>query len=98
MEHLPNGRTEWGEEVARLEERARQLEHALESRVTIEQAKGILAERYGVELPDAFDLLRRSARSHSMNLHALAAEVTASSESPAQIRETRERRARSEAR
>ena len=35
-------------------ERRAQLEHALQSRVAIEQAKGVVAERYGLEPEDAF--------------------------------------------
>jgi AmiR/NasT family two-component response regulator len=57
------------------EERIRQLENALESRVVIEQAKGRLAERFELDLEDAFALLRTSARSARMPLRALAQEV-----------------------
>ena len=45
-------------------ERRAQLEHALESRIGIEQAKGIVAERYGLDVDEAFQLIRRAARSH----------------------------------
>ena len=82
------------DELVRLWERAQQLEYALQSRVVIEQAKGILAERYRIGLEEAFELLRRGARSHSQKLHVLAAEVRPSAETPAEIRlalTTRER-------
>ena len=59
-------------------ERRAQLERALESRIVIEQAKGILAERHGIGIDDAFALLRRTARRRRENIHAVAAEVTAS--------------------
>ena len=39
-----------------------QLNHALNSRVVIEQAKGMLAERQGVDLEGAFAVLRNHAR------------------------------------
>jgi AmiR/NasT family two-component response regulator len=52
-------------------ERRAQLEHALESRIGIEQAKGIIAERYGLEVDDAFQLIRRAARSQRMKLYDL---------------------------
>ncbi len=53
-----------------------QLEHALGSRVVIEQAKGILAERHQVSPDEAFALLRQHARSHNLKLTELALEVT----------------------
>jgi AmiR/NasT family two-component response regulator len=62
-----------------------QLRAALESRIVIEQAKGILAERFGVGLDDAFDILRRSARSSRRRLRDLAADVTAGRETPREI-------------
>ena len=68
-----------------------QLQGALTSRVAIEQAKGILAERLGIGPEDAFILLRRSARSSRMKLHDLAREVVASRETPAEIRLVLER-------
>ncbi|NBY12904.1 MAG: ANTAR domain-containing protein, partial [Actinobacteria bacterium] len=39
-----------------------QLSNALESRVLIEQAKGVIAERYSMSQPDAFTWLRSLAR------------------------------------
>ena len=62
-----------------------QLEQALESRIVIEQAKGVLAERYQLTVDDAFTLLRRSARNHRVRLHALAGAVVASRDTPTQI-------------
>jgi AmiR/NasT family two-component response regulator len=70
-----------------LAERNAQLERALESRVVIEQAKGVLAERFGVAPDDAFQLLRRAARNHRVRIHRLAADVVGSRVTPPQIRE-----------
>lgn len=45
-----------------------QLQTALNSRVLIEQAKGLLAERLAVSVADAFDVLRGTARSRNRRL------------------------------
>lgn len=52
-----------------------QLNHALTSRVTIEQAKGIVAEREQLDMPDAFDRLRSYARAHNRRLHDVASDL-----------------------
>src|ERR1700734_1383513 len=49
-----------------------QLQTALNSRVIIEQAKGKLAERLGVEMDQAFSLLRDYARTSNRRLSDLA--------------------------
>ena len=53
---------------------AEQLQHALNSRVIIEQAKGVLAERHSLSMGQAFEALRRHSRDHNVKLteHALA--------------------------
>jgi GAF domain-containing protein len=54
---------------------AGQLQVALNSRVIIEQAKGILAERIRTTPDDAFVILRRYARDHNHPLTQLADDV-----------------------
>jgi AmiR/NasT family two-component response regulator len=52
-----------------------QLQHALDSRVVIEQAKGALAHRLGISLDAAFAVLRHDARSTGRRIHDVAAEA-----------------------
>jgi GAF domain-containing protein len=54
---------------------AEQLQAALNSRVMIEQAKGVLAERGKVDMQAAFDRLRGFARSHNLRLTEVAEAV-----------------------
>ena len=68
-------------------ERRAQLEHALESRIGIEQAKGIVAERYGLDVEEAFELIRRTARSHRMKLYDLVGAIRPGQETPVELAE-----------
>jgi len=54
-----------------------QMEKALSSRITIEQAKGVLAERLHVTIEEAFTLMRAYARDHSLKLVDTARAITA---------------------
>lgn len=54
---------------------AEQLESALHSRVLIEQAKGVLAERSRISMDHAFALLREHARGHQTLLSEVARAV-----------------------
>jgi len=57
-----------------------QLQTALNSRVVIEQAKGKLAERLGLDMDQAFSLLRKYARTRNLRLSDLAQAVIDGSE------------------
>lgn len=63
--------------VQKAERRSEQLQHALNSRVLIEQAKGVLAERYGVPPEEAFEELRRHARRNSRRLREVCQDLLA---------------------
>ena len=52
-----------------------QLESALESRVAVERAVGVIMERHGLDAVDAFDRLRRAARSSRRRVRDLAREI-----------------------
>lgn len=68
-----------------LARRCAQLQEALESRIVIEQAKGVLAERFHLEPDRAFDVLRRAARSHRVPLRDLARHVVDSRKTPWEV-------------
>ncbi len=54
-----------------------QLSYALNSRILIEQAKGIIAERAKVDLQEAFNRLRRYTRNNNLRLTDVAAAAVA---------------------
>lgn len=51
---------------------AEQLQDALDSRIVIEQAKGILAGERSISVDEAFAILRSHARSNNVSLRAVA--------------------------
>lgn len=61
--------------ISRGEVLSEQLQTALNNRVIIEQAKGVLAERGGLSMEAAFDRLRRHARHHNLRLSDVARNV-----------------------
>ena len=71
---------------ASLERRA-QLQRALTSRVAIEQAKGVIAERYTLDLDAAFELIRNAARRNRLKLHDLVARIKPGEETPREVAE-----------
>lgn len=71
-----------------------ELRRALRSRIVIEQAKGVLAERFELSLEQAFALLRYTARSRRAELHVLARQVVSRHDNtPAEIVDALARRA-----
>jgi AmiR/NasT family two-component response regulator len=76
------------DDVEQLRTTIAQLEHALSSRIIIEQAKGVLAERLNTGIDGAVQLLRRSARSNRTNLRDLARRVVNEPQTPQEITTT----------
>nr|WP_307782759.1 ANTAR domain-containing protein [Tenggerimyces flavus] len=58
---------------------------ALDTRVVIEQAKGVLAQRGGLSMDAAFTRLRAHARSHNQRLTDLARAITDSTAATADL-------------
>ena len=52
-----------------------QLQHALDARIPIEQAKGLLASRHRITLDQAFERLRSHARRHRTSVRKVAEAV-----------------------
>jgi GAF domain-containing protein len=54
-----------------------QLQHALNSRVVIEQAKGVVAETANISVEEAFTVIRNLARSKQLALRSVAEQLVA---------------------
>jgi len=66
-------------------ERRAQLEQALQSRVAIEQAKGVIAERYRLDVEESFEIIRRAARSNRIKLHDLVRKIKPGEPTPDEL-------------
>lgn len=74
------------EEALRLVElRVAQLQHALDARIIVEQAKGVLAERYELSPSEAWELIRLAARGQRVKVHSLSEDVLESRHTPESI-------------
>lgn len=71
-----------------------QLQTALNSRVIIEQAKGKLAERLGLDMDQAFSVLRDHARTRNLRLSDVALAFVDGSETLARTGAAQEHPAR----
>lgn len=57
------------------DETVRQLQEALDTRVVIEQAKGMIAVQHGLAVGAAFEQLRSEARRRRSSIRSVAGEV-----------------------
>lgn len=62
-------------ELAQIKRTSEQLQIALDSRIVIEQAKGVLAERIGIPTDQAFQRIRAAARSQSTKITTICRKV-----------------------
>ena len=69
-------------EAGRLRATVGQLEHALATRIRVEQAIGVLAERHRIKPRQAFEQLREAARSRGRKVIDIAGDVVASASNP----------------
>jgi ANTAR domain len=69
-------------ETGRLRATVGQLEHALLTRIRVEQAIGVLAERHRIKPRQAFEQLRDAARSRGRRVIDIAGDVVASASNP----------------
>lgn len=60
---------------------AEQMQQALQSRAAIDQAKGVLMARQGVDADGAFELLRQQSQQRNVKLRDVAQEILASTRS-----------------
>ena len=61
------------------------LERRAQSRAVVEQAKGVLMERYGISADQAFQMLTRAARHAGTKVRAVAADLVRTGEFPRRL-------------
>ena len=79
--------------ISELERTVSNLQHALDTRVVIDRAVGMLSERFDLAATDAFELMRAAARHSRRPVRALATELTESrGQTPEEIADAARRR------
>lgn len=61
---------------------ASQLQHALDSRIIIEQAKGVIAGRHGLTPDSVFEVIRSHARGQRVKIHDVARAIVSGQTDP----------------
>ena len=70
-------RAEHGSRIQELQETIDGLRRAMETRATIEQAKGVIVAQRGGSPDEAFEVLRAASQRSNRKLHVIAAEIVA---------------------
>jgi len=81
-EGTSQAREQAASETSRLRATIGQLEHALTTRIRVEQAIGVLAERHRIQPRQAFEQLRDAARNRGRRVIDIATDVVASASNP----------------
>lgn len=68
---------------------AEQLHRALDSRILIEQAKGVVANELSMTMDEAFSLIRKYARDRNLTIRSVAEQIGSRELSVASLREAR---------
>ena len=84
--HLVRSRWNLDDQLQLLRIENSRLVEALDSRIVVEQAKGVLAERLGIEPAEAFSQLRRTARDQGTRVVAIAQEIVRSRQRVQELR------------
>lgn len=71
--------------LSRVSTLAEQLQQALHSRITVEQAKGVIAEYGGVGMGAAFEAIRVYARDRRVKMSAVAHQLTTRELAPGEV-------------
>ena len=71
--------------ISRASQLAEQLQRALDSRIVIEQAKGVLSEHAGVDMDVAYAALRTFSRNSNLKLSDVAASVVSRQRDPEEV-------------
>ena len=78
----PSDQAAQASEAGKLRATITQLEHALATRIRVEQAIGVLAERHRIKPREAFEQLRDAARARGRKVIDIAGDVVASATNP----------------
>jgi hypothetical protein len=65
--------------------RSEQLQGALDTRIVVEQATGVLSEYAGIGMGAAFDAMRQHARSHRLKLSSVAERLVTRQLTPGEV-------------
>ena len=75
LSNMATGYVTMSRALADARELAGQLQHALDTRVVVEQAKGVITAQHGITPSEAYERLRAYTRNHRVKVHDVAARI-----------------------